>query len=202
MMNYNILRLNGYKNNIIIRYIIMTSTDDKKVAKTKQLKKVEEALDRVNKNTLDYVIQLATGMSNMDIVQSFNQEVYDFFAVLINITKRLKVDREYKIEAYNSFFETAVKTNVMLPIEGFSLRILEYAPEIYSENEECFLNMEIPDGKVQAGDEFNIIRSAEFKLLWKKLNQEDKNVLKEKILLLTTYAHVHFYQSILAVNRQ
>lgn len=175
---------------------------DPATKKMLQLQKVQLALEKVNDQTKQMVYDMATGMSSLEVMQSFNQEVYDFFALLINITRRLRVDKEYKIDAHNAFFEKAVKTNVSLPIEQFTLIILEFAPEIYIENEECFMNMYIPDTKLEAGNEFNIIRSEHFKELWKKLNLEDKTSLKDKIILLTTYAHTYFYQTIISIQKQ
>jgi len=178
-----------------------TKKIDLATKKMRQLQKVQLALEKVNEETKKMVYDMATGMSSLEVIQSFNQEVYDFFALLIIITRRLRVDKEYKIDAHNAFFEKAVKTNVSLPIEQFTLIILEFAPDIYTENEQSFLNMYIPDAKLEAGNEFNIIRSEHFKELWKKLNPEDKISLKDKIILLTTYAHTYFYQTIILIQQ-
>ena len=170
--------------------------------KVHQLEKVQQALERVNDGTKEMVLEMAKGMTDLEVIRSFNQEVYDFFAILINVTKRMGVDKEYKIEVHNTFFEKAIKTNVLLPIEQFTLIILEFAPEIYTENEECFLRMSIPDAKLESGNEFNIIRSEHFKKLWLTLSSDDKSNIKDKIILLTTYAHTYFYQTLLAMQKQ
>jgi hypothetical protein len=51
---------------------------------------------------------------------------------------------------------------------------------------------------LEVGNEFNIVRSDMFKQLWKKLSEEDKTAIKEKMVLLTTLAHVYFYQTVLS----
>ena len=178
----------------------MTSVDPA-TKKLVQLQKIQKALDRVNDDTKQMVLEMAKGMSDLEIMQSFNQEVYDFFFFFFGITRQLGFDREYKIEAHNKLYEKAVKTNVSLPIEQFTMIILEFAPEIYKEDEECFLKMSIPDTKLETGNEFNVIRSEHFKDLWKKMNQPDKNDVKDKIILLTTFAHTYFYKTILSMQK-
>lgn len=85
-----------------------------------------------------------------------------------------------------------------LPLDKFTLIILEFANEIYSEEENCFMDMTIPDAKLEVGNEFGLIRSEIFKSLWKILDKNHKQIIKEKIILLTTYAHTYFYKTVMA----
>jgi hypothetical protein len=175
-------------------------TDDQK--KTNSLKKVVSALERVNPETNQMILDMAKGMTEAEIIAQFNQMALDFFNSMISITKKLgsAMEREYGAEAYLIFFKNAIKVNAKLPIDQFTLTVLEFAPEIYREDEDCFLNMDIPDGKLDTNygnNEFSLIRSEKFKKLWKILSATDKETVKKLIIYLTTYAHTFFMFSLL-----
>ena len=160
------------------------------------LNKVIEALGRVNKETQQMIVELSQSMSELAIVNAFNQVALDSFTQFTRITKEMGIEKVYQMGGYKILFENALKMNVKLPIDKFTLIILEFAPEIYSENEDRFLNMHIPDTTVTDGNEFAFIRSEKFKSLWKQLDSSKKKAVKEKIILLTTYAHAFFYKTI------
>ena len=162
-----------------------------------KLQKVIDALEKVNDKTKNLILTMAKSITEISVIQSFNQASLDMFNEVLKITNRLGKESEYKIGGYKAIFDNAIKINVKMPIDKFTLLILEFAPEIYTENENFILGMPIPDAKVEVGNEFSLIRSEMFKGLWKILNKTDKNILKEQIILLTTFAHVYFYQTVL-----
>ena len=162
---------------------------------TEKLDKVIAALDKVPKETKQMIFDMSCGLTEQEIIQSFNQQTYDFFTCVASIAKKLQ--KEAEADGYRALFDNAVKINKKMPIDKFTLMILEYAAEIYAENEDCFIKMSIPDKNVTIGNEFGIIRSEMFKSLWKILGNEDKTSVKEIIILLTTYAHAYLYKSIL-----
>ena len=157
------------------------------------------ALTRVNPETNEMIMNIANSTTKSEIISLFNQSALDFFSTVLEITKKLGKEKEFGIGVYMNLFESTLKINVNLPIDQFAASILEFAPDIYAENEDCFLNMQIPDAKVKTGNEFNIIRSEKFKALWISGSPENKNIVKEKIISLTTFCHAYFFQ--LIVNK-
>ena len=173
------------------------SPAEKKLAEENQLKNVIKSLERVPQETKQMIFDMATGMSDLEIMQSFNQQAFDTFTLLIAITIRMGKEKECKVTGYKVLFDNAVKINKKLPLDKFTLIILEYAAEIYAEEEDCFLNMEVPDTNINVGNEFGIFRSEMFKKLWKIMNSKDKKDMKDNIILLTTFAHTYLYKTIL-----
>lgn len=172
--------------------------------KQNSLSKVVKALERVSLDTSNMIAGMAKGMTEAEIINHFNQSAKDFFNTTISVTKRMGIAREYGGEAYLAIFENAIKMNGRMPIDKFTMLILEFAPEIYAEDENCFLDMEIPDrnlnemgAPVTSDNEFSLIRSEKFKKLWKILSPADKETIKADIILLTTYAHTYFIYSLL-----
>lgn len=167
------------------------------------LAKVVGALERVNPETSKMVLGMAKGMTEVEIISQFNQAAQDFFNTTISVTKRMGTSREYGGEAYLTMFQSAIKMDAKMPIDKFTLTVLEYAPEIYAEDEDMFLNMDIPDGDLKqmgapaADNEFSLIRSEKFKKLWKILSVADKEQIKANLILLTTFAHTFFIYSLL-----
>lgn len=164
---------------------------------TERLNKVVKSLDKIPQETKQMIFNMACGMNELEIIQLFNQQSLDLFSLVTEMVKKLKKDNEFKVSGYRAIFDNAIKINNRLPIDKFTLIILEFAAEIYAEKEDLFLNMKIPDKNVSAGNEFAIIRSEMFKSIWKLLENNDKNKIKETVILLTTYAHVYLYKTIL-----
>ena len=162
-----------------------------------RLGKVVESLEKVTQGTKQMIFDMAKSLSELEIIQSFNQQSLDMFTIMIEITKRMGCEDKYKVTGYKVLFDNALKINAKLPVDKFTLIILEYAAEIYDEKEDCFLTMPIPDANVNVGNGFGIIRSEMFKNLWKQLGPTDKNLLKDNIILLTTFAHVYLYKTLL-----
>lgn len=164
------------------------------------LNNVVNALERVDIQTKQMIFSMSCGMSDLEIIRCFNQQALDAFNILMGITTRMKKEGECKVGGYKALFDNAIKINAKLPLDKFTLLILEYAPEIYSQNDDVFLNMAIPETNIKVGNEFSIFRSEMFKKLWKQMNQSDKNEMKNKIVLLTTYAHTYLYKTILSIK--
>lgn len=162
-----------------------------------QLSRVAEALLRVPAETNQMIFEMAQQSSEDEIAQMFNQDARDLFDVLARITKRLGCEAEYNINGYSMLFESAIPWKKSAPVDKFSLLILEFAPEIYSEDEDCFLTMNIPDKEVSVENSFGLIRSDMFKQLWKAIGTTERARLKDKIIGLTVHAHTYFYRTAL-----
>lgn len=183
--SYNVIKI------YIINKNIMALNNQQK------LEKVINALEKINPETKAIILNMAKNMTDLATIQSFNQASLDLFTEVLKITTRIGKESEYKIGGYKTLFDNAIKINAKLPIDKFTLIILEFAPLIYDQSEDIILSMPIPDAKVTVANEFGMIRSEKFKNLWKTLDDKQKDILKDKIILLTTYAHVYFYQTVL-----
>lgn len=159
-----------------------------------ELKTIVNALSQVKPQTTQIIMSLESSMSDMELAQSFNQKALDMFDLVIGITKRLGIESEYKISGYRMLFEQAVKSNVRLPLNNFYKTVLPFAPQIYTENVDYFLNMEISDVEASAENNHVLIRSEPFKRLWKntKITELERSNIKDNIILLTTYSHAYF----------
>jgi hypothetical protein len=184
----------------------MTSkSTETQITQQKNLEQIEaviNALERVNPATKEMIFAMAKQMSEVEIIRSFNQQALDMFTLVSIFIKQMGKEKEgQKIAGYKHLFDNAIKINAKLPIDKFTLIILEFAPEIYEEKEDCFLNMSIPDKDVRVGNEFSIIRSEMFKQLWRSSNDDHKEQIKNKVIPLTTYAHVYLYKTVMQQSK-
>lgn len=168
---------------------------DKKYTDAERLANVIESLDRVPDYMKQMIFDMSMGMTEQEIIKSFNQKAVDLFDMVASIIEKLKISHTYKVVGYRNMFNLAVKTNFKLPVDRFTLMLLEFAAEIYKGDENCFLDMPIPDKKFAVENEFGMIRSEQFKSLWRSLGTEDKNIVKQEIIALTTFAHCYLYKS-------
>lgn len=164
------------------------------------LNNVVTSLDKVNDETKSMVFSLSKSMSELEIIQTFNQTAFDTFKLIDTISTKMNKQHECSVKGYKVLFETAIKQNIKIALEKYTLVILEFASEIYKEDEDCFMKMTIPDTKVTVGNEFSIIRSESFKKLWMILNSEDKEDIKNHVILMTTYAHAYLYKTIMKLS--
>lgn len=167
-----------------------------------RIDKVIEALGKVSDNTKTLVYQIAQNMAELEIIQMFNQLTLDFLDIMLRITREKREEDKFKIGGYKTIFDNAIKINIKMPIDQYTLVILRFAAEIYSEDEDCFLNMPIPDTKLEVGNQFSFIRSDMFKNLWRTLKDGDKSDIKNKMILLTTYAHAYLYKTVIKNRNQ
>jgi len=175
----------------------MTTNQDQEQEK---MNKVIESLNNVNDNTKQLVYNMASSMNDLEIIKMFNQSSLDFFILTAQITTRMGVEGKYKMGAYKMMYDNTIKINAKMPIDHYTLTVLEYANEIYSENEDFFLKKKLGNAVVEVGNEFNMVSSDMFKNLWVKLEESDKYNIKEKMLVLTTLAHVYFYKTLMNVD--
>uniref|UniRef100_A0A6C0C9V3 Uncharacterized protein n=1 Tax=viral metagenome TaxID=1070528 RepID=A0A6C0C9V3_9ZZZZ len=172
-----------------------------KKASTPDIVLIANSLKRVNDKTTQIVMDIAKQVSRQEVVSLFNQAALDFFQTVLKITQSMGQEREYGIKGYLSLFETAIGINKSMPIDQFTMSILEHAAEIYAEDEDKFLNMDIPDTEIKSGNEFNVIKSGKIKNLWKTGSPENKELVKEKVITLTTWCHVFFIQKIMELHK-
>jgi len=158
------------------------------------MNKIINALERVDPSTSQNIMELVENMDISEIIFTFNQTTGDLFDLLIKYNNKYNI---INLEGYYTLFKNALKINNRLPIDQFTMIILEYAPEIYANDYDRFLNMNIPDTKVSVGNQFGIIRTDIFKSFWRQLNDTEKSKIKEKLIILTTMAHVYFYKTAL-----
>lgn len=174
-------------------------SNQRKIDKSKQeqLNRVISSLDRVKPDVKQMIYDMSNSMSEVDIIQLFNQESLDMFALCIYISQKMGKENEIKIGGYKNLFDHAVSFNKKLPLDQFTLSILEFAADIYDENEKAFLGKEYKDVELKVGNEYSFIRSDVFKKLWMILSEKDKSDIKEKLISVTTYAHAYLYKVLL-----
>lgn len=160
------------------------------------MQRIAIALSQIDPSINQGILDMARGLSKQEIINLFNQSAMDFFATAIYVTTQMKREKEFGFAGYETIFSTTLKINAQLPIDKFTLIILEHAPDIYDANETHFLRMHIPNGEIKTSNAFSIIKSDEFKKLWCVLQPSDKEKVKEHIISLTTYAHAFFYKLI------
>jgi hypothetical protein len=164
--------------------------------------KLENVVNELNKLDIELketVLFFAKESTQDEIIKSFNQGALDTFDEIMRIIRIKGVESQYKISVYRDHFLKAVKVNYLLPIDKFTLVILEFALSIYKRDETLFLDMTIPDTQLDRKNEFSIIRSEEFKKLWKTLNDEQKTSIWDKVEDMTRNAHMYFYKTILSI---
>ncbi len=165
---------------------------------SERLENVINSLERVPLETRKMTLAMAQNMSDIEIIRSFNQKALDLFNFMINVTKRLGKEKEYNnIKGYKTLFDNALKINAKAPLDKFTLIILEFAADIYAQDEDCFLKMTIPDTKVNINNEFGLIRSEMFKELWIASGKEEHDEVSDIVILLTTFAHAYLYKTVL-----
>jgi len=162
-----------------------------------QLQNVIADLEKINEDTRNLFVSLAKGLSEVEIIHSFNQHSLDLFNLGIDIAKKYGKETTMKFNGYKLLLENATKLNIKLPIENFTLVVLSHASQIYSENEDYFINKSYNMKKIEVGNEFTFIQSDEFKYLWSILDQKDKRDFKDKLIMVTTYAYAYFFKTIL-----
>lgn len=167
---------------------------------SEQLQVVVTSLEQVDPLINQSVKEMSDNMPEATIIRLFNQTSLDLFTIINIITDRIGKTEEYKLAGYKALFDNAIKINAKLPIDKFTLIILEFAPQIYSQDENCFLNMSIPDRRISVGNSFGFIRSEMFKNLWMVLNTSDREQVSEKVISLTTYAHAYLYKTVTKNN--
>ena len=165
----------------------------------KRIDRVIASLHKVKPETDQMIRQIALSFSELEVIKSFNQESLDFFNLVTTISKNTGREDKLKLAGYGNLFQNAIKINVKFPIDNYTLIVLEYADQIYSENEDFFMKKKYGatgSTMVEVGNEFNIVHSDVFKELWKTLTDDDKHKIKGHVVMLTTYAHAYFYQTI------
>lgn len=175
------------------------------MANTKQeeIAKVITELEKVDAETKQQIYNYASKTSAAAIVQSFNQRACDLFTAMLEIGRQNGWDEEYKIvSGHFLMFNNAIKINMELPLDKFTLLILSYAQDIYSENEDRFLKMPIPDTKVNVNNEFSVIRSKMFQQLWTVITDAERKRISDVIINLTIDAHAYLYKKIMIISRK
>ena len=118
-----------------------------------RLEKVIKSLEKVNNETKQIIFNMAKNMSELEVIQSFNQNSLDFFNLTTSITTRIGVENECKMGGYKNLYDHTLKLNVKMPIDHYTLIVLEYAAEIYSENEDFFLTKQMGDATLEVGND-------------------------------------------------
>ena len=165
-----------------------------------KITKIVNSLGKVNNETNQMIMNMASGTTKSEIISLFNQAALDFFNTVLTITKTLGNGVDNEIKGHMQLFQSALKYNINLPIDHFAGTILIFASEIYAEKEDFFLNMYIPDQEIDfAGLNTNngglgVIESEKFKKLWKEGDNKHKELLKDKIITLTSLCHAYFFK--------
>jgi hypothetical protein len=161
------------------------------------LERVLAALERIPKETLDDVLSMADSMTCEETVQKFNNQAKDTFVLLERIATMCNKYEECNIVGNKKLFDHAVKQNADLAVNKFTLVILEYAPEIYAADHECFLKMSIPESELKVADGFSLVKTTMFKEMWVQLSNDFQSEIIDNMILLTMYAHAYLYKTLL-----
>lgn len=156
--------------------------------------RVVAALNGVDEKNKQMVRRIANGYTEIEIVTKFNQAGKDFFVLLNRLTS--EAGKDYGVKGYEKLFHHAIGLRKDWPIDKFTLLILQFAPQVYAEDEQFFLDVKIPDQQVRINNEFGIIKTEAFKELWLTTSEQNRNDLKDACLLLVTFAHAYFVKMI------
>lgn len=159
-----------------------------------RLREVAVALSQVEPDILQMMYDSSREMKKVDVIVNFNQKSRDLFALLNEVSR--KTGRDHGLAGYVAMFESALRINRNLPLEKFTLVILKYAPDIYSEREDRFLSMAVPDAEVSVGNAYGVIRSEAFRDIWLSSSKEHQKRIKSCVIDMTSNAHIYFYQTI------
>lgn len=171
--------------------------DAGKIPKEKQMDNLIKSLERVNPDTKKMVFGISQSLPEVELIKAFNQQSTDLFIALSAISKKMGKEKLFNVAGYHALFSSAVKINHKIPIDKYTLAILEFAADIYDDNEEKLLNIPVADEvHIKVGNEFGLIRTAQFKELWGVLSAVDKQLIKSSLTLLTTYAHAYLYHTL------
>lgn len=167
-----------------------------KAEHAKTMSNVIKALQTVAADKQLMARRIAQGFSAAEIVSKFNQAGKDFFVLLKHIINEVGENKDYNLNGYEKLFHHAISIRQDWPIDKFTLMILQFAPQVYEEDEQFFLSVEIPDQNVRINNEFGIIKTEAFKELWLKTNDNRRDELKDNCLLLVSFAHAYFLKMI------
>lgn len=167
-----------------------------KAEHAKTMTNVIKALQSVSEEKQIMARRIAQGYSAAEIVTKFNQAGKDFFALLQRIIRETGSKKDYNVAGYEKLFHHAIGIRQDWPIDKFTLMILQFAPQVYEEDEQFFLSVEIPDQNVRINNEFGIIKTEAFKELWLTTTDSNRDDLKDQCLLLVSFAHAYFLKMI------
>ena len=77
-----------------------------------RLEKVIKALEKVNNETIQMILNMAKSMSELEVIQSFNQNSLDFFNLTTSITTKMGVEQECKMGGYKNLYDERDKSHL------------------------------------------------------------------------------------------
>lgn len=160
---------------------------------TEKFNKIQESLARVPEEYVEIIRSDYMDRSMYELFDIFNTNVNQFFDLAHSIAEKYGVSHEFRFMGYKSLMEnTIMKMGKRIPIDQFSTIILEFVNEVYNEDENFFLNYEIEEEKIENNEHISIFEINRIKELYGKIENEDKEMIMEKIKTLTIYAHAYF----------
>lgn len=163
-----------------------------KAEQTQALNDVKTAILSLEPGINQMIGKMIEKMPDSVIIQRFNQAAQDFFALLTRFITKTGNPDAYNLRGYVNLFNHAIENRPDWPIDKFTLMILKFAPQVYNEDDDFFVNIEVPETQVKVTNEFGIIRTEMFKQLWLKAPESDRKLVRASCKLLTTYAHAYF----------
>lgn len=157
-----------------------------------KLKRVGIALEKVPIDIRKDVYAAASATPEMEIVQQFNDTASKLLSIIKELVKGRSVEKE--IDGSTKLFNLSIKKNMAIAIDNFTMTILMKAADIYDENESAFL--EVKMDKMAVKDGSAIIDPELFKDLWKLLQEEKKELIRNTLIELTWFSHMYFYKLI------
>ncbi len=93
---------------------MLTPEEEQRILDEKRLKKVVANLDKVNIETKQMIYNLSKQLSEIEIINTFNQQSLDFFNLCVTISHRMGKENEVKMGAYKNLYDLAIKANVSM----------------------------------------------------------------------------------------
>jgi len=137
-------------------------------------------------------IRETRSMEMAHIIDDFNSEATDLINYLAVITKKYKVYKESNLASNMYTLGVAIRHNRELPILKFSSIAMEHAHEIFTRNEQYFHHLDIPEGKLGAGDSFTLIKPEIFKKIGAQLTEEEKQPIFDHVTVMATLSCAYF----------
>jgi len=154
---------------------------------------ITEAIGRTPEKYKILASDIASKNGEDVLAINFNNYGADFLSTMEKLS--YKYNSGIQTATYIRIFNEAKKANILLPIDNGSKTILIFVDKIFNVDVDFFLSMEnkqidVPDNA--SNTNFSFLRSEQFRTMWLKLTSEEQSMLKQKLIVMTTYALAYF----------
>lgn len=160
------------------------------------LETIRAAIKQISPEINAAVHQMAKTDSKQILTERFNQACRDLLQFLVPLTQKYGVYEESKIATYKMLYEKVSSIDRSIPVEGFINHVLQYAPHVYDEDIEFFMQLELPTTDVNVKGQFTVLMVDVFKSLAKKASPQEMERVVDILTSMTMTAHASFFQMI------